>query len=1489
MRKAKAFALVVLISLIGWSTTAFGFAVGSRVQANATVNVRATAAGSFLGAQAVGSQGTITTGPQTASLGGTSYSWWHVNFDTGVDGWVADIGLTLASSVTWSISPSSTSASESAGSLTFTVTRSSGSTAQTVYASTAQTEGYANSSDYVGVDNQVLSFFSGQTSKSVTVTITNDSVVEPDETFGLIVQENSSDPASIYLDKATFTIENDDAAVPDLAISAMSVSPSTGSVGTGVTISAMVANQGTGPAAQSLALFQINQNSSQATTSDPILCNFVATPAIGAGATTQIQCVSSIPSGSPTGTNYLWVTLDLDGSANQSDETNDQDKTTFTVTAADGPSITGVAPSPVVGANGKQPFYVDGLNFDCSTSMTVTLRDLRADETFTDLQRTGCGTEQIGLSVNFTIAPAQWSVEVQNADGQRSEEFGFDVIAPPSVCGNGIHESDEECDDGNPLANDCCTSSCRRSLAGASCDAPTGECTMAKCDESGQCVAQPIVGICDDERACTVNDMCVGTICTGDAVTACTDDDGCCPSRLIWGCHAGNDNDCVYTGVTPVLILPGIYGSETGAWVTQTLSTTAGTTPVAQFSKEGGWRFRRVSVNEDVGVIYDSYHQLARALNQAPEYRASPDAVWFPATNSWEGIRPDEDNVFVAAYDWRENPSPGFKKFLMQQIDEARAVTGSAQVDLVAHSMGGLVARAYIQSLEYRSDVRRLIMLGTPNRGSPDAYYSWGGGKLPPPDPNRTVVENLAFNAWLVHLLRSECGPAAIPASLPAMTCVRKELPGVGSLLPSARYVGPTPLGNSGSSLYRDNGPFVGGDHPIPYLQLLVANNDFLTELNRNFAVNRLLASGVEVAVIGGSALETLGGIRVNEPGNAMWEDGQPQFDPIGRIGFAVIPGNGDGRTNVCSLTVPGADLPRMHVPGLPHGTLPQTLSGIVLSLLTAPSFDLLERGDSEVCTLEALEPPPSSAVSLQGTQPAVGSSLLMSLTGIDEFVLTEGSGDLIVSRTVIAESYVGRAVLLSNATTLTLAIEDVPDGLYRIVLSGAEGTTARIWARISRDAIESVLPTLVQMGAEGEAVLSMCVDCGEELLTLRQVCLDEDNDAACDDFELLRGLDVGNADTDGDGIGDGAEISAGTDPDSGAAHLPLDAVISSSAQRARTATRFVTLLGAITAPEAGALDPAVQAFAAEIFIGGESLFRVQLSEGELQASDDEPMRYTAPLGDQTSANAMVSILLTGSQYDEADIEVTDLDVPMAVLAPGSIAVELTLGDVRALAQLDCSILEPESIVECATIGTCGNGDLEGDEQCDRGLIPGICEDHGLVSGTVRCTSDCQLDLTTCFLCGNSVVEPGEECDGASLGILSCEASGFAGGELACTADCRLDYQACEAAPPGVLEVICGDGRIDPGEVCDDNDQEWERGQSCSADCMERGCGDPIDPAGLLASDALYVLNAAVGNEACDTCLCNVDSSREVTATDALLILRNAVGLSVPLDCNPCP
>jgi hypothetical protein len=69
-------------------------------------------------------------------------------------------------------------------------------------------------------------------------------------------------------------------------------------------------------------------------------------------------------------------------------------------------------------------------------------------------------------------------------------------------------------------------------------------------------------------------------------------------------------------------------------------------------------------------------------------------------------------------------------------------------------------------------------------------------------------------------------------------------------------------------------------------------------------------------------------------------------------------------------------------------------------------------------------------------------------------------------------------------------------------------------------------------------------------------------------------------------------------------------------------------------------------------------------------------------------------------------------------------------------------------------------------------------------------------------------------------------------------------------------------------------------------------CGQPVSSGATpTASDALFTLRAALGSEECEACVCDVDSSggaSPISASDALRVLRRAVGQSVELTCPPC-
>ncbi len=117
----------------------------------------------------------------------------------------------------------------------------------------------------------------------------------------------------------------------------------------------------------------------------------------------------------------------------------------------------------------------------------------------------------------------------------------------------------------------------------------------------------------------------------------------------------------------------------------------------------------------------------------------------------------------------------------------------------------------------------------------------------------------------------------------------------------------------------------------------------------------------------------------------------------------------------------------------------------------------------------------------------------------------------------------------------------------------------------------------------------------------------------------------------------------------------------------------------------------------------------------------------------------------------------------------------------------------------------CGNGVLEGTEECDDTALGGNdCTTIGgtYTGGTLACNTNCTFDVSMCEggseLCGNGAIDEGESCDGTNLGGLDCTGAGaFTGGTLSCTDGCAFDTTLCE------LSEDCGNGVIDGTESCD--------------------------------------------------------------------------------------
>jgi len=85
-------------------------------------------------------------------------------------------------------------------------------------------------------------------------------------------------------------------------------------------------------------------------------------------------------------------------------------------------------------------------------------------------------------------------------------------------------------------------------------------------------------------------------------------------------------------------------------------------------------------------------------------------------------------DLFVFPYDWRWGiaQSGGTDIFptiqsLKEKVDEVKSKTGAKKVDIVAHSMGGLLAKYYIKYFGNGS-VDQFIDIATPHLGSPNAF-----------------------------------------------------------------------------------------------------------------------------------------------------------------------------------------------------------------------------------------------------------------------------------------------------------------------------------------------------------------------------------------------------------------------------------------------------------------------------------------------------------------------------------------------------------------------------------------------------------------------------------------------------------------------------------------------------------------------------------------------------------------------------------------------
>lgn len=214
-------------------------------------------------------------------------------------------------------------------------------------------------------------------------------------------------------------------------------------------------------------------------------------------------------------------------------------------------------------------------------------------------------------------------------------------------------------------------------------------------------------------------------------------------------------------------------------------------------------------------------------------------------------------NLFVAHYNWRNKNSVSAKESLIPIINKAKQACNSSKVDLVCHSMGGLVARSYIQSKNYRYDVDKLIMIGTPNLGSVKAYCYWQGGVL----PYEEAYENFLYKAlwrgyiWILKIYYREDDTLKV---------LHKYCPSIKELLPSKDY---------GNYLFYE----INNRKIYKSIDSLKIKNDFLNSLNSN--IKKLYYKKIKLYNIVGYGVDTYDKICVKNAGNKdLWLDGKPVY-----------------------------------------------------------------------------------------------------------------------------------------------------------------------------------------------------------------------------------------------------------------------------------------------------------------------------------------------------------------------------------------------------------------------------------------------------------------------------------------------------------------------------------------------------------------------------------------------------------------------------------
>jgi len=265
-----------------------------------------------------------------------------------------------------------------------------------------------------------------------------------------------------------------------------------------------------------------------------------------------------------------------------------------------------------------------------------------------------------------------------------------------------------------------------------------------------------------------------------------------------------------------------------------------------------------------------------------------------------------DHTLFTLPYDWR-NSNASISVLLHRKIDEVQQICDCAKVDLVAHSMGGLAARDYIQGSTYEGDVDQLIFLGTPHLGAPETYLMWEGGEIKPTNFFKDIIVRRSFSSEARNNGYSNIFDYI--RDFPVIS-VRQLLPVINYLKEASSEI---------LRVYPNNYP----------------SNQYLENLNDG--ISNLFNSGVRITnIVGDIGSSTVEKIRVTDSWfSGLWEHGYPENFDVIFSDHGLELGLGDGTVLLSSASFVNSDV---NIRNSEHRELPTEAEDLVFKKLT--NFD---------------------------------------------------------------------------------------------------------------------------------------------------------------------------------------------------------------------------------------------------------------------------------------------------------------------------------------------------------------------------------------------------------------------------------------------------------------------------------------------------------------------------------------------------------------------